>query len=247
MEIEKTCKGWSETKIGYAMKTILPLLIASATVSHAQTAPAKATSADRYSASIDKYEIVRDGDDFDGLSLGAKAGVADNLNLAFSWANVSSDAFALNVGDPNVEFEVSRISLGADYNLSAGPGDLILSLAYAKISAESEIGVLGDAFENNQFVLGARYEQKLVGDFSFALSASHFINDFSVKGLFAADVDLTNSLVNRYEDSTTSFGVTLAYRPTRLFTFHLTYATEDALLGLANADNTISFGIRANF
>lgn len=232
------------------MKTILPLLIASATVSHAQTAPAKVTSADHYSVSIDKYEIVRDGDDFDGLSLGAKARVADNLNIAFSWANVSSDAFTLNVGDPDpedVEFEVSRISLGAEYNLSAGPGDLILSLAYATTSAESEIGVIGDAFENNQFILGARYEQKIAGDFSFAVSASHFINDFSVEGPFAAEVDLTNSLINRYEDSTTSFGVTLAYTPTRLLTFHLTYATEDALLGLANADNTISFGIRANF
>ena len=228
------------------MKTILPLLIASATVSYAQTAPAKVTSADHYSASIDKYEIVRDGDDFDGLSLGAKARVADNLNIAFSWANVSSDTFTINVDDV-VEFEVSRISLGAEYNLSAGPGDLILSLAYATTSAESEIGVMGDAFENNQFILGARYEQKLVGDFSFALSASHFINDFSVEGLFAANDGLTNSLVNRYEDSTTSFGVTLAYTPTRLLTFHLTYATEDALLGLANADNTISFGIRANF
>jgi len=28
---------------------------------------------------------------------------------------------------------------------------------------------------------------------------------------------------------------------------HLTYALEDSLLGLGNADNTISFGVRARF
>lgn len=234
------------TKITPVMKTILPLLIASATLSQAQTAPAKVTTAGNYSVSVDKYEIVRDGDDFDGISLGAKARVADNLNAVFSWADVSSDTFTLTPGT-DVELEVSRISLGAEYNLSAGAGDVILSLAYAQTSAESEVGVIGDAFENNQFVVGARYEQKLVGDFSFGLSATHFINDFSVEGPFAAPVQRKNALINRYEDSTTSFGVTLAYTPTRLLTFHLTYATEDALLGLANADNTISFGVRANF
>lgn len=235
------------TRITLVMKKILPLLIASATLSQAQTAPAKVTTAGNYAVSVDKYEIVRDSDDFDGISLGAKARVADNLNAVFSWADVSSDTFTLNAGDPDVELEVSRISLGAEYNLSAGAGDVILSLAYAQTSAESEVGVIGDAFENNQFVVGARYEQKLVGDFSFGLSATHFINDFSVEGPFAADNDLKNALINRYEDSTTSFGVTLAYTPTRLLTFHLTYATEDGLLGLSNADNTISFGVRANF
>lgn len=231
-------------KMAVAMKILTSLLVAAAAVSNAQTAQVQVKSSGNYSVSLDKHEVVRDGDDFDGISLGAKARLTDSLGATLSWADASSDTFSL--AGTNVEFEASRLSLGAEYGLSAGAGDVILSLAYARTTAESEVGALGDAFENSQFVLGARYEQKLAAGFSFAVSASHFINDFEVESGFAS-APVRAALADRYEDSTTSLGVTLAYEVHRNVSVHLTYATEDALLGLANADNTISFGLKATF
>jgi hypothetical protein len=54
-------------------------------------------------------------------------------------------------------------------------------------------------------------------------------------------------LVERFDGSPFSVGLTLAYAPTDNVSIHLTYATEDSLLGLAGADNTLSFGVRATF
>ena len=221
------------------MKLLLPLLVASAAVSHAQTAQVKVDNKGDYAVSLDKYEVVRDGDDFDGLAFGAKASLAKNWSATFSWASASSDAFVLN--GTNLELEATRFALGAEYDLSAGPGGVTLSLAYSQTSTESEIGSYGDAFDNNQLVVGARYEQALGAGFSATIGVTHFINDFEGKGVRATDLDA------RYGDSTTSFGVTLAYQVVRNVSVHLTYSTEDALLGLSDADNTISFGVRANF
>lgn len=229
------------------MKLLLPLLVASAAISHAQSPAAKVSSADRYSVSLDKYEVVRDVDDFDGLALGAKARVADGLRVALGYANASSDAFDLT-GVTNVELEATRVSLGAEYEVPLAGGGLTFSLAYAQASAEAEGDFAGDALENSQFVLGARYERELGAGFSVALAASHFVNDLEVESGFApSDAPASAALLARYDDSPTSVGLTLAYSPTRLLSFHLTYATEDSLFGLGNADNTISFGVRASF
>jgi len=229
------------------MRHLLPILLASAALSHAQTASIKVTSPDHYSVSLDKFEVVRSGDDFDALALGAKVGVGDDLRLALSYAGASSDPFDLT-GATNVEVEATRISFGAEYDLAAAGGDFTLSLAYARTSGETEGGFVGDAFENSQVVLGARYGRELGAGFSVAVSAHHFINDLEVESGFApGDVPAAAALLSRYEDSTTSLGLSLLYSPTRRLSFHLTYATEDALLGLANADNTISFGVKASF
>ena len=55
------------------------------------------------------------------------------------------------------------------------------------------------------------------------------------------------ALADRFDGSPFSVGLTLAYTPVEYVTIHLTYATEDSVLGLGRADNTLSFGIRANF
>jgi predicted porin len=225
------------------MKSLLPLLLVAA-AAQAQTAVVKAP-ADRYSFSVDKYEIVRDGDDFDGMSFGAKARVADNLRIAFSYADASSDAFAL-VSGVNLELDANRFSLGAEYDIPAGPGAVTLSLGYAQTSAEAEGGATGDAFNNRQFVLGARYGMSLGAGFTASLAVNHFISDFEAEAGFST-APARAALAQRYDGSPTSVGLTLAYTPTDLVTIHLTYATEDSLLGLAGADNTISFGVRANF
>jgi len=222
------------------MKSLIPLLVAAASVSHAQTAQVQVSASGNTSVSLDKYEVVRDGDDFDGLALGARTSLGDNWSATFSWADASSDTFDVAPG-AGVELEATRFALGAEYDLDAGKGGVTLSLAYARTSAESEVGVIGDAFDNSQIVVGARYEQALGGGLTGIVGATHFINDLEGKGAQAAAFD------RRYGDSTTSVGVTLAYEVHRNVSVHLTYATEDALLGLANADNTISFGVRASF
>ena len=225
------------------MKSLLPLLLAAA-AAQAQTAAVKAP-ADQYSFTVDKYEIVRDGDDFDGMSFGAKARVADNLRIAFSYADASSDAFAL-VSGLNLELDANRFSLGAEYDIPAGPGAVTLSLGYAHTSAEAEGGATGDAFTNRQFVLGARYGMSLGAGFTASLAVNHFISDFEAEAGFST-APARAALAQRYDGSPTSVGLTLAYAPTDNVSIHLTYATEDSLLGLAGADNTISFGVRANF
>ena len=225
------------------MKSLLPLLLVAA-AAQAQTAAVKAP-ADQYSFTVDKYEIVRDGDDFDGMSFGAKARVADNLRIAFSYADASSDAFAL-VSGLNLELDANRFSLGAEYDIPAGPGAVTLSLGYAHTSAEAEGGATGDAFTNRQFVLGARYGMSLGAGFTASLAVNHFISDFEAEAGFST-APARAALAQRYDGSPTSVGLTLAYAPTDYLTIHLTYATEDSLLGLAGADNTISFGVRANF
>ena len=225
------------------MKSLLPLLLAAA-AAQAQTAAVKAP-ADQYSFTVDKYEIVRDVDDFDGMSFGAKARVADNLRIAFSYADASSDAFAL-VSGLNLELDANRFSLGAEYDIPAGPGAVTLSLGYAHTSAEAEGGATGDAFTNRQFVLGARYGMSLGAGFTASLAVNHFISDFEAEAGFST-APARAALAQRYDGSPTSVGLTLAYAPTDNVSIHLTYATEDSLLGLAGADNTISFGVHANF
>ena len=225
------------------MKSLLPLLLVAA-AAQAQTAAVKAP-ADQYPFTVDKYEIVRDGDDFDGMSFGAKARVADNLRIAFSYADASSDAFAL-VSGLNLELDANRFSLGAEYDIPAGPGAVTLSLGYAHTSAEAEGGATGDAFTNRQFVLGARYGMSLGAGFTASLAVNHFISDFEAEAGFST-APARAALAQRYDGSPTSVGLTLAYAPTDNVSIHLTYATEDSLLGLAGADNTISFGVRANF
>ena len=179
------------------------------------------------------------------MSFGAKARVADNLRIAFSYADASSDAFAL-VSGLNLELDANRFSLGAEYDIPAGPGAVTLSLGYAHTSAEAEGGATSDAFTNRQFVLGARYGMSLGAGFTASLAVNHFISDFEAEAGFST-APARAALAQRYDGSPTSVGLTLAYAPTDNVSIHLTYATEDSLLGLAGADNTISFGVRANF
>jgi hypothetical protein len=82
--------------------------------------------------------------------------------------------------------------------------------------------------------------------FTASLAVNHFISDFEAEAGFST-APARAALAQRYDGSPTSVGLTLAYAPTDNVSIHLTYATEDSLLGLAGADNTISFGVRANF
>ena len=231
-----------------AMNSILPILVAASAVLHAQPPSQNAPAVDRYTVNLDKYEVVRDGDDFDGVALGAKILVAENLRASIAYADASSDAFDLTtgVGGVNLELDASRLSLGLEYDLALKPGVVSFSLAYAQVTAEASGGATGDVFENNQVVLGARYEMALGHGFSLGLSAQHFLGDLKVEPGFST-LAARNAAVARYDGSPTSVGLSLSYDLSRHLNFHLTYATEDSLLGLANADNTISFGVKARF
>ncbi len=223
------------------MRNLLTLLFAaSATVTHAQT-PRQET----FSIGVDKSMIVRDGDDFDAVSVSARARLSGGLSVTASYADATSDLFTLTPG-VDVELDATRFSVGLEYDLTAGPGIATFSLAYADTSAEASGTDSGDAFDNGQVVIGARYRYDLSRQFALTFAATHFVNDLDAESGFSTALART-ALGQRYGDSPTSVGVSLTYSPAEYVTFHLTYASEDALLGLGEADNTISFGVRANF
>lgn len=225
------------------MKSLLPLLLVAAAV-QAQTASVKAP-ADSFSLTADNYMIARDTDDFDGMSYGVKAHVWDDVRLTLSYADVSSDAFDL-VSGLNVEVGARRFSVGAEYDMRVEQGVVTLSLAYGQTTGRTTGGFVGDAFRNQQFVLGASYARPLGEGFTAILSANKFLSDFDTdKGFSTASA--RTALAERFDGSPFSVGLTLAYTPVEHVTIHVTYATEDSVLGLGRADNTLSFGVRANF
>lgn len=225
------------------MKSLLPLLLVAA-AAQAQTASVKAP-ADSFSLTADNYMIARDTDDFDGMSYGVKAHVWDDVRLTLSYADVSSDAFDL-VSGLNVEVGARRFSVGAEYDMRVEQGVVTLSLAYGQTTGRTTGGFVGDAFRNQQFVLGASYARPLGEGFTAILSANKFLSDFDTdKGFSTASA--RTALAERFDGSPFSVGLTLAYTPVEHVTIHVTYATEDSVLGLGRADNTLSFGVRANF
>lgn len=225
------------------MKSLLPLLLVAA-AAQAQTASVKAP-ADSFSLTADNYMIARDTDDFDGMSYGVKAHVWDDVRLTLSYADVSSDAFDL-VSGLNLEVGARRFSVGAEYDMRVEQGVVTLSLAYGQTTGRTTGGFVGDAFRNQQFVLGASYARPLGEGFTAILSANKFLSDFDTdKGFSTASA--RTALAERFDGSPFSVGLTLAYTPVEHVTIHVTYATEDSVLGLGRADNTLSFGVRANF
>lgn len=225
------------------MKSLLPLLLVAAAV-QAQTASVKAP-ADSFSLTADNYMIARDTDDFDGMSYGVKAHVWDDVRLTLSYADVSSDAFDL-VSGLNVEVGARRFSVGAEYDMRVEQGVVTLSLAYGQTTGRTTGGFVGDAFRNQQFVLGASYARPLGEGFTAILSANKFLSDFDTDRGFST-ASARTALAERFDGSPFSVGLTLAYTPVEHVTIHVTYATEDSVLGLGRADNTLSFGVRANF
>lgn len=225
------------------MKSLLPLLLVAAAV-QAQTASVKAP-ADSFSLTADNYMIARDTDDFDGMSYGVKAHVWDDVRLTLSYADVSSDAFDL-VSGLNLEVGARRFSVGAEYDMRVEQGVVTLSLAYGQTTGRTTGGFVGDAFRNQQFVLGASYARPLGEGFTAILSANKFLSDFDTDRGFST-ASARTALAERFDGSPFSVGLTLAYTPVEHVTIHVTYATEDSVLGLGRADNTLSFGVRANF
>ena len=225
------------------MKSLLPLLLVAA-AAQAQTAPVKAP-AESFSFTVDNHMIARDVDDFDGMSYGIKAKVWDDVRMTLVYADAESDPFDLVAG-LNMSVKARRWAVGAEYDLPAGPGGVTLSFAYAQTSATSQGGFNGDAFGNDQFVFGARYKMELGQGFTATIAATKFVSDFDSDTAFSTSTNRA-ALADRFDGSPFSVGLTLAYTPVEYVTIHLTYATEDSVLGLGRADNTLSFGVRATF
>ena len=225
------------------MKSILPLLLVAA-AAQAETTSVKAP-ADSFSLTADNFMIARDVDDFDGMSYGIKAKVWDGARMTLGFADATSDRFDL-VSGLNVEVGARRFAVGAEYDMHIEQGIVTLSLAYGQTTGRTKGGFVGDAFRNQQFVLGASYARPLGEGFTAILSANKFLSDFDTdKGFSTASA--RTALAERFDGSPFSVGLTLAYTPVEYVTVHLTYATEDSVLGLGRADNTLSFGVRANF
>jgi hypothetical protein len=225
------------------MKSLLPLLLVAA-AAQAQTASVKAP-ADSFSFSADNFMIARDVDDFDGMSYGIKAKVADHVRVSLAYADATSDAFEL-VSGLNVEVGARRFSVGAEYDMHVEQGVVTLSLAYGQIAGRTKGGFVGDAFLNQQFVLGASYAHTLGEGFTAIVSANKFISDFDPDKSFST-ASARTAISERFDGSPFAVGLTLAYAPVEHVTIHVTYATKDSVLGLGQADNTVSFGVRASF
>jgi hypothetical protein len=225
------------------MKSLLPLLLVAA-AAQAQTASVKAP-ADSFSLTVDNLMIARDVDDFDGMSYGIKAKVWDHVRMTLGYADASSDRFDL-VSGLNVEVGARRFTVGAEYDMHVEQGVVTLSLAYGQTAGRTKGGFTGDAFRNQQFVFGASYARPLGEGFTAILSANKFLSDFDPDAVFST-APARAALAQRFDGSPFSVGLTLAYTPVEHVTIHLTYATEDSVLGLGGADNTLSFGVRATF
>ena len=225
------------------MKSLLPLLLVAA-AAQAETTSVKAP-ADSFSLTADNFMIARDVDDFDGMSYGIKAKVWDGARMTLGFADATSDRFDL-VSGLNVEVGARRFAVGAEYDMHIEQGIVTLSLAYGQTTGRTKGGFVGDAFRNQQFVLGASYARPLGEGFTAILSANKFLSDFDTdKGFSTASA--RTALAERFDGSPFSVGLTLAYTPVEYVTVHLTYATEDSVLGLGRADNTLSFGLTARF
>lgn len=225
------------------MKSLLPLLLVAA-AAQAQTAPVKAP-AESFSFTVDNFMIARDVDDFDGMSYGIKAKVWDDVRMTLGFADATSDRFDL-VSGLNVEVGAQRFSVGAEYDLHTADGDITLSLAYGQTTGRTKGGYTGEAFRNQQFVLGASYARPLGQGFTAILSAQKFLSDFDPDTSFSNAANRV-ALAERFDGSPFSVGLTLAYAPVEHVSIHVTYALEDSVLGLGRADNTLSFGLRASF
>jgi len=167
------------------------------------------------------------------------------VRMTLGFADATSDRFDL-VSGLNVEVGARRFNVGAEYDLHTADGDVTLSLAYGQTTGRTKGGFAGEAFRNQQFVLGASYARPLGEGFTAILSANKFLSDFDPDATFST-APARAALADRFDGSPFSVGLTLAYTPVEYVTIHLTYATEDSVLGLGRADNTLSFGIRANF
>ncbi len=182
---------------------------------------------------------------YGGSWRGIKAKVADHARLTLAYADAASDPFDL-VSGLNVEVGARRFAVGAEYDMHVDEGDVTLSFAYGQTTGRTKGGAAGEAFRNQQFVFGASYARPLGQGFTAILAANKFLGDFDPDAGFST-APARAALVQRYDGSPFSVGLTLAYVPVEHVTIHVTYASEDSVLGLGRADNTVSFGLRAVF
>ncbi len=222
------------------MKHILPLIVSSAAVSFAQVSPAQSASASANSVGVEYFDVSSDTIDYDGYGLSAQFKVASPVSVALSYRDASSDSFdALGFGSGKLD--MTRYSIGVVTSHSVGSGSLNLGLAYAVSNLEATIAGLGsgDLADNKQIVLSLGYDIQLAGGFGLNLGLAHYFNDAKLdNGFGGVDLDL---------DDVTAPSITLSYSPAKAVTILLSYSTEDAALGLPDADSTVTIGLRANF
>ena len=100
--------------------------------------------------------------------------------------------------------------------------------------------VSGDVAKNSQVIAGIRYVHELGAGFSVGLGVRHSFNDLSLR----------NGLETVYrlnDDDTTAPSLSVTWAPAPSFSLEVAYSTEDALLGLADADGTVSLSAQFAF
>jgi len=227
------------------MKAILPLLVAASAVqAHASYRPA---GAERFSAGLTYADVSHDVIDFDGFTLDARFRVVDNFALTFSLTDASTGALTSTKGPDTYTFDVDarRFSVGAELKVPFATSFLGFTLDFAgtklKGSASKDLqSANGDVVDNTQVILGARYVHEFGSGISLSLGVSHAFNDITLKNGFETVYEIDN-------DPTTAPSLALAWAPTPSFSIQLAYSTADTLLGLPDANRTVSLTLRTNF
>lgn len=127
---------------------------------------------------------------------------------------------SLDAAPPGVD--VTRYTIGLAADFAAGPGTLTVSAAHGN----TEIDTLVDV---DQLVLSVGYSQSLGNGFTLGLAAQY--------------VDLDDPV----DDSHTAAILTLGYSPAKNLTLSVSYATEDTLMALPDADSTVTIGVQYGF
>jgi hypothetical protein len=231
--------------MGFVMKTALPLI---ALLVAAQSNAAYGSSkVDRFSVGLTYADVSHDVLEYDGFTLDARVKVVDNFAFRLALTDARTGDLRATVNSTTYTFglDARRHAFGGELTVPFTNNSLTFSLDFAGATLEGTAtdginSASGELVDNTQVVLGVRYVHEFGAGMSLGLGVSHYINDLSLKnGL--------DAIYTVKDNSTTAPSIALAWAPTPGFSLQVAYSTEDTLLGIPDADGTVSVTLRVNF
>lgn len=227
------------------MKTTLPLIaLLAAGQAHAAYG---SNLADRMSFGLTYSDVSRDVIEYDGFTLDARFKVVDTFAFRVSLTEARTGDLNSTVGVTNYAFalDARRFSVGGELTVPFTTSFLAFGLDFCTTTLDGTASnglntVSGELLDNTQVVVGARYVQEFGSTFSVGLGVSAYVNELSPRNGFQTVYSLD-------DDTTVAPSLTVAWSPVPSFTLQLAYSTEDTLLGIPDADGTVSLTARVNF
>lgn len=209
----------------HTLPTLAILTLAAA--AGAQTVPVKrATTSDLFSVGVTYAatgNVGNSGDDVGGLILDARVSVTNGVFLIASYTDASSFTDPiLDTANP------SAYGIGFGTKFAAGNGSLELSYSFHHLNLDfTPTPPATDT--TDQHWIKAAYTLELGNGLSVSLGLTEILN--SENGI----------------DNVTAPELSVGYKFGQGFSAQLSFSTEDTLLGLPDADNTVSVGARYGF